>query len=145
MLEKDYLEQLKQLYTILPRYVNAQNIILAENSTQLLLNCAGTLPQYQYEILIHYSRNYQQPVLCFNKFDVTVNSEGFEVLQPAKPDLPQFETSVTQIGAKTYWFIHPCDTKELLSASPGADYLLNWCSVYLGQLVDMRLPAGPGP
>lgn len=93
---------------------------------------------YEISILIKYKINYQSPVLYFrvsklidNDIETWINLSNESEIINLIHLRPEFQISIKDLNELgIWWFIHPCDTSELLQNTSNDQYLINWFSIY---------------
>lgn len=105
-----------------------------------------TTPEIQRETLITWSPNYQEPLLYFRTLIVEHDQEGQVEIWRRSYDTryvpmthPEYSITLTQLSSGNWWFVHPCDTSEILQNSSEGEYLANWCSIFLSLLVPLSV------
>lgn len=100
--------------------------------------------------MIRYSESYSSPVLYFQLYEPYTKYENDIEIESTRPcyridqvieltQIKNFSISMIQCEGQNWWFLHPCNTDEVLQNTDRSHYLINWFSVYGGALFDIRV------
>lgn len=153
--EEQYNKQLITLETKLsnlPHLKNLQLITLPITSKSIITFQTTPNDSITQSFMIRYNDNYQSPILYFKIMKLELVSQDFLEFESWKPIInpdqikeltnqDQYQFGMTQVEDTrgTWWFIHPCDTTEILQNSTNEEFLINWFSVFGGLFINFKI------